>query len=401
MYSYVARQPIFDSDLEIIGYELLYRDGPNNAFPSATTSGTTQKMFVEQHLTYQNILLDKKLGFVNFDYDDLINELPLDFPNQDYIIEVLETCEPDKYLFNSLIHLKNNNYTIALDDFCIKDIRWNAFIELADIIKIDIQLYPINKINHLIKKLKILNKQILAEKLETYSEYNEAKSLGFDYFQGYFLSKPEVIRTNKIDEVFIANVELLKEVSKDSFSVSTIEKIISKSTTLTLRLLNYVNGQVTVRSKISSISQAINYLGRVRLKRFSSHLLIACSPVKKPNALFQTSLCRAYLLKKLATILYSKDISDKAFITGMISMVDAILDMDIIDVISGLNLDDEITTAIINHQGELGNLLLLVKSLEHGDWEFIKSFQLKHSNISPCILHQYIETIDYVNKFSG
>ncbi|MDF4746159.1 hypothetical protein P3545_25035, partial [Vibrio parahaemolyticus] len=106
MYSYVARQPIFDSDLEIIGYELLYRDGPNNAFPSATTSGTTQKMFVEQHLTYQNILLDKKLGFVNFDYDDLINELPLDFPNQDYIIEVLETCEPDKYLFNSLIHLK-------------------------------------------------------------------------------------------------------------------------------------------------------------------------------------------------------------------------------------------------------------------------------------------------------
>ncbi|MDG2565753.1 hypothetical protein P7M21_25325, partial [Vibrio parahaemolyticus] len=80
---------------------------------------------------------------------------------------------------------------------------------------------------------------------------------------------------------------------------------------------------------------------------------------------------------------------------------DAILDMDIIDVISGLNLDDEITTAIINHQGELGNLLLLVKSLEHGDWEFIKSFQLKHSNISPCILHQYIETIDYVNKFSG
>ncbi len=79
MFSYVARQPIFDSKLEMIGYELLYRDGPNNAFPNGTTTGITQKIFVEQHLTYQRILLGDKLGFVNFDYDDLINELPQDF----------------------------------------------------------------------------------------------------------------------------------------------------------------------------------------------------------------------------------------------------------------------------------------------------------------------------------
>lgn len=398
MYSYVARQPIFDTNLEIFGYELLYRDGPDNAFPSRTTSGITEKMFVEQHLTYQNILLDKKLGFINFDYDDLINDLPLDFPNKDYVIEILETCEPDKYLFNSLIHLKNNGYTIALDDFCIKDIRWNAFIELADIIKIDIQEYPLNKVKHLVSELKKHNKKLLAEKVETHDEYNEAKLLGFEFFQGYFLSKPEIIIKKKMDEVFIANVELLKEVGKDRFSVDTIEKIVSKSTTLTLRLLNYVNSQVTVRSKISSLSQAISYLGRIRLKRFSSHLLLSSSSIKKPDVVFQTSLCRAYLLKSLAKKLYGQNISDKAFITGMISMVDVILDMDIIDVISGLNLDEQITAAILRHQGELGELLLLVKSLERGDWESIGRFQSKHGNISPSISCQYIDTIDYINR---
>ncbi len=399
MFSYIARQPIFDSNLEIVGYELLYRDGPNNAFPNGTTSGITQKIFVEQHLTYHTILIGDKLGFVNFDYDDLINELPQDFPKDAYVIEILETCEPDDELFHSLQNLKNNGYTIALDDFGVNDKRWKAFTELADIIKFDIQAYPLKSIKNLVKELKANHKKLLAEKVETYDEYHEAKSLGFELFQGYFFSKPEVVKRNKLDEVFKANIELLQEVSKDSFSVSTVEKIISKSTTLTIRLLNYVNSQVSIRSKISSLNQAISYLGKDRLKRFSSHLLISWCPIHKPNVLFINSLYRAHLLQDLAKSLYDTDVSNKAFITGMLSLIDALLDMEMSGILSNLNLDEDITTAISERKGQLGELLLLTEALEQGDWDFVSVFQLKHQQKLSSVSQLYMTTIENINKY--
>ncbi|MBY8234009.1 EAL domain-containing protein [Vibrio fluvialis] len=204
MFSYIARQPIFDRELEVFGYELLYRNGLGNAFPGCSTSGITERIFVEQHLSHQGIILDRKLGFVNFDYDDLVNKLPLEFPKEQYVIEVLETCTPDKKLMSSLVDLKAKGYRIALDDFCIHDKRWDHFVNTVDIIKFDIQKTPLSDIKNLVQRLKSLKLLTLAEKVENYTEYEEARTIGFDYFQGYFFAKPQVFRQNKLDEAFRA-----------------------------------------------------------------------------------------------------------------------------------------------------------------------------------------------------
>lgn len=399
VYSYVARQPIFDRKLEIIGYELLYRDSYNNAFPYKTTSCITQRLYIEQHLTYNSTILKKKLGFVNFDYDDLINKLPLDFPNSMYVVEVLETCQPDKHLFNSLICLKNIGYTIALDDFSIFDMRWKAFVAIADIIKIDIQSYPLESIDNLVKKLKLDKKTLLAEKVETYHEYYLAKSMGFDFFQGYFFSKPEIIRKNKLDEAFNVNLELLQEINRNKFSVKNIEEIISKSVTLSLRMINYVNGQHSIRTKISSLSQAISYLGELGIKRFSSHVLVSYSKNNKPNFLFLNSLYRAFFMKIIAKKIHGIDVSNKAFITGILSMADALLDMSLLDIFSELHLDDDITLAILKNEGKLGELLLLVKSIENGDWEQINNLKVNNTDFSSLLLKEYFSTIAYVDEY--
>lgn len=347
MYNYIARQPVFDQDLDIFGYELLYRDGPNNTFPNNTTIGITERIFVEQHLAHQGIILEGKVGFVNFDYDDLINKLPLEFPKEQYIIEVLETCSPDNELMTTLLDLKMAGYRIALDDFCVNDSRWNSFIKIADIIKFDIQKTPLKDIRNLIGKLRNKNISILAEKVENYSEYEEAKKLGFDYFQGYFFSKPQLIKRNKLDETFKANMELLQEVSKHEYSLMEVERIISSCPALTIRLLNYVNSQISIRSKIFSLNQAINYLGKDRVKRFSSHLIISMCPPSKPKSLFINVLYRANLLQDLANTPSFSEILDKAYITGMISLVDALLDVDMAQFLSALNLDDEIGSDLL------------------------------------------------------
>lgn len=397
MYNYIARQPVFDQDLDIFGYELLYRDGPNNTFPNNTTIGITERIFVEQHLAHQGIILEGKVGFVNFDYDDLINKLPLEFPKEQYIIEVLETCSPDNELMTTLLDLKMAGYRIALDDFCVNDSRWNSFIKIADIIKFDIQKTPLKDIRNLIGKLRNKNISILAEKVENYSEYEEAKKLGFDYFQGYFFSKPQLIKRNKLDETFKANMELLQEVSKHEYSLMEVERIISSCPALTIRLLNYVNSQISIRSKIFSLNQAINYLGKDRVKRFSSHLIISMCPPSKPKSLFINALYRANLLQDLANTPSFSEILDKAYITGMISLVDALLDVDMAQFLSALNLDDEIGSAILFKDGKLGRLLILTESLEKGDWDEVDKFQSEYPSITPTAPKRYIDIISRVN----
>ncbi|MBY7924735.1 EAL domain-containing protein [Vibrio fluvialis] len=397
MYNYIARQPVFDRDLDIFGYELLYRDGPNNTFPNNTTIGITERIFVEQHLAHQGIILEGKVGFVNFDYDDLINKLPLEFPKEQYIIEVLETCSPDKELMTTLLDLKMTGYRIALDDFCVNDSRWNSFIKIADIIKFDIQKTPLKDIRNLIGKLRNKNISVLAEKVENYSEYEEAKNLGFDYFQGYFFSKPQLIKRNKLDETFKANMELLQEVSKYEYSLMEVERIISSCPALTIRLLNYVNSQISIRSKICSLNQAINYLGKDRVKRFSSHLIISMCPPSKPRSLFINALYRANLLQDLANTPSFSEILDKAYITGMISLIDALLDVDMAQFLSALNLNDEIGSAILFKDGKLGRLLLLTESLEKGDWDEVDKFQSEYPSITPTAPKRYIDIISRVN----
>ncbi|MBY8169354.1 EAL and HDOD domain-containing protein [Vibrio fluvialis] len=397
MYNYIARQPVFDRDLDIFGYELLYRDGPNNTFPNNTTIGITERIFVEQHLAHQGIILEGKVGFVNFDYDDLINKLPLEFPKEQYIIEVLETCSPDKELMTTLLDLKMTGYRIALDDFCVNDSRWNSFIKIADIIKFDIQKTPLKDIRNLIGKLRNKNISVLAEKVENYSEYEEAKNLGFDYFQGYFFSKPQLIKRNKLDETFKANMELLQEVSKYEYSLMEVERIISSCPALTIRLLNYVNSQISIRSKICSLNQAINYLGKDRVKRFSSHLIISMCPPSKPKSLFINALYRANLLQDLANTPSFSEILDKAYITGMISLIDALLDVDMAQFLSALNLNDEIGSAILFKDGKLGRLLLLTESLEKGDWDEVDKFQSEYPSITPTAPKRYIDIISRVN----
>ncbi|MBY7859757.1 EAL domain-containing protein [Vibrio fluvialis] len=397
MYNYIARQPVFDRDLDIFGYELLYRDGPNNTFPNNTTIGITERIFVEQHLAHQGIILEGKVGFVNFDYDDLINKLPLEFPKEQYIIEVLETCSPDKELMTTLLDLKMTGYRIALDDFCVNDSRWNSFIKIADIIKFDIQKTPLKDIRNLIGKLRNKNISVLAEKVENYSEYEEAKNLGFDYFQGYFFSKPQLIKRNKLDETFKANMELLQEVSKYEYSLMEVERIISSCPALTIRLLNYVNSQISIRSKICSLNQAINYLGKDRVKRFSSHLIISMCPPSKPKSLFINALYRANLLQDLANTPSFSEILDKAYITGMLSLIDALLDVDMAQFLSALNLNDEIGSAILFKDGKLGRLLLLTESLEKGDWDEVDKFQAEYPSITPTAPKRYIDIISRVN----
>ncbi len=192
-YSYIARQPILDKSKKTVGYELLFRDGPKNTFPAIDPEHATSRLLSDHFLSTHYATLGDKLGFVNFPYQSLINKVPTLFPADRLVIEILEDCEPTSDLLDAVKEMAALGYKIALDDF-VPSKEWRAFLPFVSIIKFDIQAISLDKAQLFIDRLSNSNIQFLAEKVETHEEFARAKKMGFDYFQGYFFSKPEMIQ---------------------------------------------------------------------------------------------------------------------------------------------------------------------------------------------------------------
>jgi len=240
MSSYVARQPIVDMDKNTVAFELLYRDGEENSFPDVSADYATKSILVNQILVHQKRILDEKTGFVNFGYDSLLERLPFDFPHKNYVIEILESCLPSEELFNIVVELKQKGYTVALDDF-VPSKEWLRFYPYIDIIKFDITTYPLNKAAEYLKKLAIYDIKFLAERVETYDEFNQAKASGFELFQGYFFSKPEIIQSKILDSTVSSKIQLSVAISQEELDLALIENIIASNPGLSFKLLSFVN----------------------------------------------------------------------------------------------------------------------------------------------------------------
>jgi EAL and modified HD-GYP domain-containing signal transduction protein len=182
-YSYIARQPILDSDRKTFGYELLFRDGPKNTFPEIDPDKATSRLLSDHFLSTHYQTLGNHVGFVNFPYQSLVNLVPTLFPSDSLVVEVLEDCEPTSELLDAIKKMATQGYRIALDDF-VPSKEWQPFLPYVSFIKFDIRIVPIAKAGLFISKLRGSKIKFLAEKVETYDEFEQAKKAGFDYFQG-------------------------------------------------------------------------------------------------------------------------------------------------------------------------------------------------------------------------
>lgn len=370
-YSFVARQPILDQERNIFSFELLYRDGEKNAFPVNVSSGqATRKLLAEHLLGYKSKVLGEFKGFVNFDYDCLIEGVPLDFPSEDIVVEVLETCPPSDELLAALTELKQAGYTIALDDH-LESAEWHRFYPLVDIIKVDIQQTSLLKARALMDKLEEYQIAFLAEKVETNQEFQRAKDFGFELFQGYFFTKPEIIKNRKINTSFDDLVRLTQCLSGPKVNFDQVSIIVSRNPVLSHQLLSFVNASSSLNTTIKSLKQAVAYLGEDKLKKFASYAVISSFAPGKPSALYLLSLHRARMFQLIMSYLNHPQLAQSAYLVGLLSLIDAILDVEINTALGELTLDDEIKRALLEGEGVLGTLLSLSQSIEASQWDEI------------------------------
>ncbi|MGR5095388.1 EAL and HDOD domain-containing protein [Vibrio maritimus] len=366
-YSYIARQPILDSDQKTVGYELLFRDGPNNTFPDIDPELATNRLLSEHFLATHYSTIGDKLGFVNFPYQSLVNMVPTLFPKDNLVIEILESCEPTAELLSAIKKMSQAGYTIALDDFVPKK-EWLPFLPYTSIIKIDIRQYSLKKAQTLIERLKPHNITFLAEKVETYEEFELAKEVGFNQFQGYFFSRPQLIRRKQIKPSFLTVVQLCKEIANSDINYDELERLISLDVTLSYKLLTFVNASYLIRSEIKSFKQALVYLGEERLRKFISLVAITSTQDDKPDSLYSLSIQRARFCELLLKDINSNIDEGLGFLTGMFSLLDSLFDQPLEELVEKMPIDNLVKAALVTKQGTLGNILSLVKAYESADW---------------------------------
>jgi len=370
LYSYIARQPILDIDQHVVAYELLFRDGKSNSFPDIDPNQATSNILTNNHLT---LGLEQVTGdlpaYINFHADTLLRHFPSFLDPKKVVLEILEDVPVTDELLEACKALKNKGYSLALDDFDFDD-KWQAFYPIVDIIKVDVLEFSILEISKLVRKLAGLNVTLLAEKVETVAQFEKLKMLGFTLFQGYFFAKPEMLKQRKITTAKQNIIELISQASKVDLNINTISDIFAVDPGLTYKLLRFINSPTYGSGQeITSLKHALAYIGQAELKKFIALLALSDLSSDKNSEIMRLSLARANFCEQIALYRFETENPPIAFLTGILSLIDGILDHDLASVLDILPVHEEIKLALRNEKSDLANYLLLVRSVEQGLWQ--------------------------------
>lgn len=372
---FVGRQPIYDSKLNVVAYELLFRRYATGNADVVDGDQATSQVILN---SFMEIGLDRLVGdekaFINLTRSFILEKYPIPMFQNRIVLEVLEDITIDDELIDALRDLSERGFKIALDDVVNpEDIR--SLLDIANIVKLDVIDMDEQSIKEKAVFLRNYDIQMLAEKIETHEVFELCKELGFEYFQGYFLSKPNVVEGQRLPAARLNILLLLSRIRTPGIEFREVEEIIRQDVSLSYKLLRLINSAFyTKHSEIKSIRQALTFLGLRQIQDWVS--LIFLSQIEdKPRDLMTTAMIRAKMCEILGLSL-NKNISDISFTVGLFSVLDALLDMPLKEILSSLPLTDDVSSALLQHKGQLGEILHTVIAYERGNWEDALSLNL-------------------------
>lgn len=374
----IARQPIYDRDLQVYAYELLYRSGPVTAGLAAdrATAAVLGSAFGE--LGIETIVGDKR-AFVNFTRNLLISGQITGLPPEVIVVEVLEDVPPDSQVIAALKDLSQRGYTIALDDFDFRE-ELIPLVDVADIIKVDIAPLDRAALRHNATRLAEWPVQLLAEKVETPEEFELCKSLGFDYFQGYFFCRPRVVDSRRPTANRQALLRLMSRLYDPGVQFKELAELVGQDPSLTYRLLRVVNSaHFGLPRRVDNLRQALMFLGLRQLRTWISFMLFA-GLQDKPDELLVISLTRARMCELMARQI-GLEAPDTYWTLGLLSTLDAFLDLEMSVVLGQLPLSRELNAALLHGEGIKGAVLRCALDHERGAWTVPEGLTLTDAQI--------------------
>lgn len=389
----IGRQQIFDRDLRIFAYELLFRDINGDTVETFGPTAASNQIVVDSLLEYGlDQIVGAQLAFINFTRENLLSETPLLLPKDKVVIEVLEDVHIDEALIQAVRGLVQQGYKIALDDFVFEE-RWQPLIEMAHFIKFDIQMVTPSASGCVMERLKKLPVRFLAEKVETQEQYLEYRELGCQYFQGFFFSRPNMVRGKRLETSQHAVLQLLAKINRPNISIPELARTISMDVGLGYKLLRYINSAFYALPKqIDSLKFAITYLGIREVQRWASLISLANFP-DRPREIVKIALIRAKMCESLAAFLKLPN-SEQFFLVGLMSTIDQLLEASLDDAVGGLPLSSEVKDALVHRAGLAGEALSCAINYECWKLDEVRFENLDLSRIGKI----HLESVGWANK---
>jgi EAL and modified HD-GYP domain-containing signal transduction protein len=406
MFSYVARQAIYNVEKRVFAYELLFRDGDSNCFPDMSPDEATSSMIANSHLTVgiEDITF-KKPAFINFHKDTLLYRFPSTLDPLSVVIEIVETVEVNDELVQACKHIRDLGYQLALDDYDFAP-RWDVFLPFIDFIKVEVE--DIEKQGAAaIAKIQILNAQgikIIAEKVETHEQFERFKAMGVKLFQGYFLARPEMIRHRDLNASLNSVTKLVSLSSSPNFDTKEVIKVIEKDVGLAYKLMRFINNpMINKRQKIESLQHAINYMGHVEIKKFIALLALANMRGEKPTELLIQSLVRARFCSLMSIELELPENAPTSFLLGLFSMLDALLDQTMENLVGKLPVGQELRNALCkkNIDSTMGLQMRACFAFEEANWDEIDYVALQFELTGERLYTLYYEAMHWAQNMNS
>ncbi len=370
---FLGRQPILDSQQEIVGYELLFRSTERNVSEYESQDQASMSVIASAlaGFGFREVLGDK-LGFINVTEEVLLSDMVEILPHEQTILELLESVRLSGVVRERCRELKSKSFRIALDDHIYAP-EHEGLYRFVDVVKIDILETPRELLPEIVTALRRFPVKLLAERVETVGQFQDCLELGFDLFQGYFFARPVVLNRKGLEPSQMVMLRLLSCL-RDEAELDEIQEVFRNAPELSYNLLKLVNSvHIGLREKIKSLRHAIMILGLDKLRRWVQLAAFASSDSRGiNNPLLEMAAVRGRLMEYLIMERYGlrrgSDPVEAAFMTGILSLMDTLFETSLEEILKELHLSDEVVSALLYRQGELGTLLALAETLEQANF---------------------------------
>jgi len=351
----VGRQAIFDRDLEVFAYELLYRDAAGNCTISdgdQASSVTLLNAFVEIGL---HRIAGPHKAFINLTRHFFVDMPPIPFPKQDVVLEVLEDVEVDDALLKGVANMRAEGYRLAMDDYNFQP-ELAPILPLVNYIKVEIQPDGMAELERRMPELRATGAKLLAEKVETAEQFEQLKAMGFDYFQGYFFARPNLVRSERVGESSAMVMQLLARLNDPDVYMNEIVELVSQDPGLSFKVLRWINSAaIGLRSRVESIQRAVVLMGLARIRAWTT-LFAMAGLGSRPIEILNLGLLRANLCERLCR-LCAIGVPETAYTVGLLSVLDAMMSRPMTDLVRELPLSDNVKRALTHSEGTYGRYL--------------------------------------------
>ncbi len=369
---FVARQPILDARRQVFGYELLFRAGLEGGYAHADGTQASLRVIGDALSVFGfDALTAGRRGFINFTRDVLLGEHAYLLPARRAVVEVLETVEPDGEVIAACRRLREAGYRVALDDY-VGDAAAEPLLAVVDLVKVDFRGISPAQRRAIARRLKGRGLKLLAEKVETWDEFREAVELGYDYFQGYFFCRPETLSRQGLAPSRFNYLRLIEELNRAEIDFDRIERVLKQEVPLALKLLAYLNSALFGRrTRVTSLKQAAMLLGRKNLRRWANITALMGLCDEKPHELLVTAVLRGRFCELIGRQAGLDAAALDPFLTGLLSLIDAVLDRPLGEALSQFAVPTAIRSALLDGTGPGAQVCRLARAWEDGDWGLV------------------------------